>query len=269
MLSNEEYYRHNTAYSAMLEEQPDENFRKYADVLAGLASARREPTRVLDVGCGTGKALEQMPGEGMERRGLELSEASAAICRRKGFACDVFEGRTMPYPDEHFHIVGSYNVLEHTDDPMQFLAEQLRVLQTGGHLAVVCPNFLAISNGFHHHTRGPLQKLRNVASMVSRVSERDAMFQKMATVSRADFKPDDDACNVTNPLDILRWGRRRWLTVVYWSSLSTYQEGFRARLDHGPLRYLLGSSFIVFRKTQEACRDCSEQRHTASRSQNS
>lgn len=50
-------------------------------------------------------------------------------------------GESMPFPDAHFDMVISSNVLEHTQDPGRVVAEALRVLKDGGILHFVVPNY--------------------------------------------------------------------------------------------------------------------------------
>jgi SAM-dependent methyltransferase len=181
--------------------------------------------------------------------GVDISNTSIKVCREKDLDCREYDGKHLPYPDASFDIVGSINVLEHVDDPAAFLNELLRVLKPGGHLITACPNFLAVTNGYHHHTRGYLQKIKNIHGLLSRLLARQPKWEKMQTISRVDFHADDDACNVTNPVDILRWGRNRFLTKVHWSSQTIYRKGILNMLDRiAPFRLILGSSFIVFRK---------------------
>jgi SAM-dependent methyltransferase len=50
-------------------------------------------------------------------------------------------GEAIPFPDGHFDVVYSSNVLEHVDDPPRVIAEMVRVLKPGGYGHIVVPNY--------------------------------------------------------------------------------------------------------------------------------
>jgi SAM-dependent methyltransferase len=61
----------------------------------------------------------------------------------------------FPYqlPSNHFELVEAFHLLEHLDDPIQFMQEAHRILKPGGCLHIRVPHF---SRGFTHwqHKRG-------------------------------------------------------------------------------------------------------------------
>lgn len=248
-----EYYVQNQAYNDYLDKQPPEVFRKYVGMLGRYSSAG---SSVLDAGCGPGIALKVGQESYPDRlwQGAEISRASVASCRERGLRCAEYDGASLPFEDGSFAAVGSYNVLEHADDPQSFLDEQLRVLRDGGYLVVVCPNFLSVTNGYHHHTKGAGRKAKNILAILRRLAGGSRGFEKMRTIERPDFQPDDDACNVTNPLDILSWARLRGLTTEYWSARSVAGKSLANALDRHPWKIFLGSSFFVFRKPRTSAR---------------
>jgi len=242
--AHQTYYRGNSKYSEFLSSQSDEWYEKYVHHVATLSAGGS----FLDVGCGTGNAVALAAARGVRASGVDISDTSVAVGRSRGLDVREYDGRSLPFEAETFDVVGSFNVLEHTDQPARFLAECARVVKSGGHLIVVCPNFLAVTNGYHHHTSGLAQKLRNLASLAWKLAWPRVRFQKMETIDREPFQPDDDACNVTNPVDVIRWGRQNGFELEFWSSQPVHQDGLVGRLDRGPLRLLFGASFCVFRK---------------------
>lgn len=246
-----EYYLRNGTYADYLDRQGTAVFQKYAERLVRHSSPG---SAVLDVGCGTGLALQVGSTLAPDRhwRGAEISLPSVAACQTKGLPCDAYDGVALPYDADRFAVVGSYNVLEHTDDPEAFLDEQLRVLRPGGFLIAVCPNFLSVTNSYHHRTRGLARKLRNLAIIARKAFSPRHRFEKMETVERPHFQPDDDACVVTNPLDIRKWARARGLKARYWSAQSVYCDSMANYLDRFPFKPFLGSSFFVFQKPTAA-----------------
>ena len=50
-------------------------------------------------------------------------------------------GEAIPFPDSHFDVVYSSNVLEHVNDPAKVITEMVRVLKPGGYGHVIVPNY--------------------------------------------------------------------------------------------------------------------------------
>lgn len=109
--------------------------------------------RVLEVGAGMCLGLATArkrfgadaygiePGEdeysGSLEIGRELLQAAGepVACLQAGV------GEAIPFPDASFDVVFSNNVLEHTQNPEQVLAESIRVLRPGGVMYHVVPNY--------------------------------------------------------------------------------------------------------------------------------
>lgn len=232
----------------MLSSQPEAMFLKYIDVVKDLVKPNN---KVLDVGCGAGNFLYNASSriKNVKFYGVDISETSISKCNQQGLDCALYNGNDLPFPDSSFDIVGSINVLEHTNNPALFLDEKLRVLRSGGFLIVACPNFLSVSNSYHHHTRGTFRKAKNVAGIIIRLLSAHRCWEKMDTIERQEFQPDDDACNVTNPVDILKWGKSNNLDVLTWSSQTIYRDGLLNFFDKFYVpRLLLGSSFMIMKK---------------------
>ena len=58
----------------------------------------------------------------------------------------VAKDENLPWPDNHFDISFSQDVIEHTVKPNLFISEQLRILKPGGHIAVGTPNIFRPTN---------------------------------------------------------------------------------------------------------------------------
>jgi len=107
--------------------------------VAGL-SAQGEPTRVLDIGVGTGR----MSGVVKAGRvfGLDISREALTLAR------DRMQGRLvqgdvtrLPMRDSSFSAVTALDVLEHLADDARGLAEMLRVVQGDGFVVLTVPAF--------------------------------------------------------------------------------------------------------------------------------
>lgn len=84
-----------------------------------------------------------------------------------GFATKHFLDYPLPFQDDEFETVLSFETIEHLPEPKNFLRELYRVLKPGGHLVLTMPNILwepvhwlaAIFN--IHHSEGPHRFLRH------------------------------------------------------------------------------------------------------------
>ena len=95
---------------------------------------------VLDVGCGIGRGLRYLDGNGV---GIDHSEAAVATCRQQGFtACtpDEFDRSGHARPGRFDALVCSH-VLEHlsVDDEHALLATYLPYVRAGGRVVLITP----------------------------------------------------------------------------------------------------------------------------------
>lgn len=104
---------------------------------------------LLDVGCGLGddvRALAQIVGSGGAAVGLDNSQTMIEAAIRTSEGAD-FPGRFqhgdihhLPFADATFDGCRAERVLVHSDDPLQALAEMVRVVRPGGMLVVIEPD---------------------------------------------------------------------------------------------------------------------------------
>jgi ubiquinone/menaquinone biosynthesis C-methylase UbiE len=104
-------------------------FRRRVRVLANLVARElRDGRTVLDLGCGDGSIAKAVMNERPEYafRGLDVFRRP-----QTWIPVDVFDGRTIPFPDRSFDWVTVVDVLHHTDTPGELLAEAARVSRLG------------------------------------------------------------------------------------------------------------------------------------------
>lgn len=103
------------------------------------------PGDVLDVGCGSGRALLALRAAGWRCHGVEVSEAAVAAARAAGLA-DVRSGDLLSagYPPASFDAVRFWHSLEHVRSPREELTEARRLLRPGGVLVVGVPNVASL-----------------------------------------------------------------------------------------------------------------------------
>lgn len=104
----------------------------------GLATALVPEGRVLDVGCGTGRFIELLPGR-YDAVGIDVSEGMLAFARRKGIKVAQAGADSIPFEDRSFDLVTTFAVLHHLIDPhvvRSALREMARVVKPGGAVLV-------------------------------------------------------------------------------------------------------------------------------------
>lgn len=138
------YYQNTKFYDKAESEKPrlvrESNSR--LQMLSGLAKEYGLKKNLLDVGAASGIFLEQGEKNGWSVEGIELSPELADRARNKGFT--VTEGLIEELPgNSKFPIVTAWEVIEHTIDPIEFMARLRGYAQDGGLIALSTP----LSNG--------------------------------------------------------------------------------------------------------------------------
>ncbi len=98
--------------------------------------------RILEIGSGRGSLLADLRRRGLAATGVETSPArvAEALARHPDLPIQVVEGTTLPFSNETFDLVLSFDVLEHIPDTDAHLAEVRRVLKAGGWYLLQTPN---------------------------------------------------------------------------------------------------------------------------------
>jgi SAM-dependent methyltransferase len=116
-------------------------WRAYYGLFRG--AGLRPPGRLLDVGCGDGKYLAYMAGQGWQVCGVdpyapaELAAASAFVVYRAGL-------REAELPPDYYDVITFWWSLEHMAEPVPTLMEACRIMRPGGQVIVGVPNAEAL-----------------------------------------------------------------------------------------------------------------------------
>jgi SAM-dependent methyltransferase len=116
--------------------------RRYYAALLVRHAPRREPRRVLELGCGPGHLLGLLQDD-FEAWGLDVMPFAVEESRRNAPRARVEAGDAQDlgrFADDSFSAVVSLHVLEHLAEPAAALREAARVLEPGGVLLFATPH---------------------------------------------------------------------------------------------------------------------------------
>ncbi len=251
-MSHQETYRQNEAYAEFLAGWDEGFYAKYADTLRPAKAG----DRALDVGCGVGQVVGRLTQAGFEAYGIDVSEPNIRRAREFNERCQLYDGKTIPFPDQHFASVGALNVLEHVDEPEAFIKELVRVTAIGGRVVISSPNFFRVFGfrDYHAKMRGFGNKWRNWQRLSEKrrqmKSNPDAVrFDRMQPIIKEPFTPDDDAIIATNALEMKFFLERSGCVVESVACTDRYVPGMvEFLLNLTPTRYLMFNSFLVARR---------------------
>jgi SAM-dependent methyltransferase len=240
----------NQEYLESLDRLPETYWSKYRSYIEKYLGSKKG--RFLDVGCGNGKNLKYLKSLGYENcYGAEVSSLFVKEATAKKIKnVYLYDGISLPFEDNFFDLIGSFNVLEHTNDPEEFLINQISKLKVGGTLIVACPNFLSfLFISPHRRLKGLKRKVKNFLIIWRKLFHPDDSFERMPPVIRKKFEYDDDAIVVTNLLDLKSVLVNNNCEILYQSGFINYDTKLYKLINSIPLvRYGLPSCFIVARK---------------------
>jgi len=94
-------------------------------------------TRVLEIGGGTGFQAKLIASTGAVVDSIDVAEPLPGI--ETHFHVRIYEGTTLPFPDDYFDVVFSSNVLEHIADLRTTFSEVQRVMKSDGRAIHILP----------------------------------------------------------------------------------------------------------------------------------
>ena len=96
--------------------------------------------RLLDIGCGAGKALIRFRELGWEAEGIDIDHKAVKTAQAKGLNVQLGQVSEQKYLEKYFDVVIMDHVIEHVLEPVRLLEECYRVLKNGGYLVAYSPN---------------------------------------------------------------------------------------------------------------------------------
>ena len=102
------------------------------------------PTRILDLGCGTGLALAGLAGSlpGTEVVGLDLSMAMLRQAEQSAAIRELVQGSVedLPFGARSFDLVSALGLMDYVQDPAAVLTGIRQILLPAGHLVFTYPS---------------------------------------------------------------------------------------------------------------------------------
>jgi len=240
----------NDQYLVKLNELSSSFYSKYIKFIKKYSIDSK--SKFLDVGCGTGTVLQALIKSGYKNvYGVDVSKLFVEDAKAKGLRnVKYYDGKKFPYNKNYFDLVGSFNVLEHTDNPEDFIKQQVSILKPGGYIIVSCPNFLSVLfYNPHRRLKGIRNKTNNFLTILKKIIIPDKKFTKMKPLIRKKFEYDDDAIVVTNLLDLKKALHENNCAIVYQSGFINYDTALYKAINFIPfIKYMLPSCFVVARK---------------------
>ena len=113
------------------------------------AAEERIEGRVLENGCGVGIYLSRLAQYSSMAIGLEFDLPRAQEAHLSGERVVNAAGEMLPLPSSTFDFILSHEVLEHVQDDRACAEEMVRILKSGGRMAIFVPN-----RGYPFETHG-------------------------------------------------------------------------------------------------------------------
>ncbi len=115
-------------------------FGKYENESIVKFAAASENSNVLDYGCNTGRHASYVKqAYGYNVMGADINTTAIAACKRKGIKAEVITKKFFEKYSSFFDIIINSHVLEHVDDPKDFLVDIRGMLKDGGTFVIAIP----------------------------------------------------------------------------------------------------------------------------------
>ncbi len=140
-----------------------DRYQRYISMLLDITGFR-QGLKILDVGCGVGAEILELSYLGADCVGLDTGQSNIRLIKavKDHFKLEnptVIYGNScgLPFYDNTFDVVMSFEFFEHVADPHLAMKEQMRVLKPGGRFIIEQANFLDPLLLFNLLIRSPLR----------------------------------------------------------------------------------------------------------------
>ena len=104
----------------------------------------KSTNRILDIGSGCGFFLQTAQKRGWEVFGTEIAPSATDNCKDLNINMSYGDINTIGFPENYFDVVVHIEVIEHINNPNEYVSEIHKILRPGGITYLTTPNFNAI-----------------------------------------------------------------------------------------------------------------------------
>jgi 2-polyprenyl-3-methyl-5-hydroxy-6-metoxy-1,4-benzoquinol methylase len=174
--------------------------------------------RVLDIGCGDGRALNwyrELDGQKIETHGVDFNAASIEKAKISGHHVYLGRFEDTVIPLDFFDLVVATHVIEHVADPRGFATRALQILKPGGIFLCETPNAGSLDarlfkgrhwGGYHFPRHWVLYTPQSISYMANAVG---------FTIRRIDFNPAPAFWNWTGHSVLKSWGMKEIADALF------------------------------------------------------
>lgn len=149
---------------------------------------------VLEIGCGTGFVIDYLTRNGFDATGIELSEEAIKQAHYHYPGVNILKAtdpNVLPFTNESFNTIVSFDVLEHFESVDIHLKEVSRVLKKNGIYAFQTPNIITnlpkeiIFRGSYKKAREFHPSVQSYSGLIKKLKENgfEYDFHKMPLIS--------------------------------------------------------------------------------------
>ncbi|MFH1716031.1 MAG: class I SAM-dependent methyltransferase [Planctomycetota bacterium] len=108
----------------------------------GQTNPLKPDDNILEIGCGIGSLVFELSKQGYDVTGIDISREAIAYGLKKygNIPLEVQAAESLPYEDESFDVVLSFDLFEHIAEIDRHISEVRRVLHPGGYYLFQTPN---------------------------------------------------------------------------------------------------------------------------------
>ena len=143
-----EFYQTSETYKNLLNYHDTVYLKTFVNLVNAYASA---DSHLLEMGCGNGIASRMLAKQGHRVIGTDISPLflqEAQNWQTRQLTYQVADALDLPFPDQHFDLVCSNELIEHIPDVESVLWEMIRVTKDGGRIIVAGPNLCSPITSF-------------------------------------------------------------------------------------------------------------------------